>query len=258
MKGMLRIARTEVLEHRRQPWMIFILALNYVVIIGVFGMLFLALDRISAAPQLLALVRRQMGPAGLTLEASMKLTTSAFGSLLFTNFPLFVAIMSGTSVLHDRESGTMPFLMLAPVTRTQLLVGKLAGAMAIPLAFHLLFVGTSSLLLGRLGSLAPFAEKLGGSPAWWVALLVGAPASAAFVGALGTVISALSRDVRTSMQYTSFFIGFLSLGIGFVLVDGVSEGVGLQVAFALGCAVATLFTLPVGARLISKDLASTD
>ena len=50
----------------------------------------------------------------------------------------------------------------------------------------------------------------------WVAFLVGAPASAAFVGALGTVISALSRDVRTSMQYTSFFIGLLSLGIGFM------------------------------------------
>jgi hypothetical protein len=129
--------------------------------------------------------------------------------------------------------------------------------MAIPLVFHLLFVGTSSLLLGRLGSLAPFAHKFGGSPAWWLAFLVGAPASAAFVGALGTVISALSRDVRTSMQYTSFFIGLLSLGIGFVLVDGISKGVMLQLAFAGGCVVATTLTLLLGARLISRDVTAS-
>jgi hypothetical protein len=97
----------------------------------------------------------------------------------------------------------------------------------------------------------------GASPAWWVALLVGAPASAAFVGALGTVISALSRDIRTSMQYTSFFIGLLSLGIGFVLVDAVSEGVGLQMLFAGGCIVASTITLLAGARLISQDFASS-
>lgn len=45
--------------------------------------------------------------------------------------------------------------------------------------------------MGRLGVLAPFAHKFGASGAWWVVLLLGAPASAAFVGALGTVISAL-------------------------------------------------------------------
>lgn len=148
----------------------------------------------------------------------------------------------------------MPFLMLAPVTRLQLLAGKLAGAMAIPLVFHLLFVGTSSLLLGRLTLLAPVAHKLGASPAWWVAFLIGAPASAAFVGALGTVISALSGDMRTSMQYTSFFIGLLSLGIGFVLVDGIPKGAVLQLVYAGGCAGAAALTLFVGARLISKDV----
>jgi hypothetical protein len=83
---------------------------------------------------------------------------------------------------------------------------------------------------------------------------VGSPASAAFVGALGTVISALSRDMRTSMQYTSFFIGLLSLGIGFVLVDGISKGMGLQLFYAGGCIVATVLTLFIGARLISKDI----
>ena len=203
---------------------------------------------------MLANLKLQLKGFGVELDAFLQLATSSFGSLLFTNLPLYVAIMSGTSVLHDRECGAMPFLMLAPVTRLQLLAGKLAGAMALPLALHLAFVGASSLVLGHLGALAPYAHKFGAAPAWWVAFLVGAPASAAFVGALGTVISALSRDVRTSMQFTSFFIGLLSLGFGFVLVDGIPRGALLQVAFAGGCVVATALTLLVGARLISRDV----
>jgi ABC-type transport system involved in multi-copper enzyme maturation permease subunit len=254
MSRVLHIARTEVLEHMRQPWMIFILAANYALWICIFGALFIFVERISSRPEPLATLEQQMAVLGVNLDAFLQLATSTFGSLSFTNLPLYVAIMSGTSVLHDRECGTMPFLMLAPLTRRQLLVGKLVGAMAIPLAFHLLFVGTSSILLGRLGSLAPYAHKFGASPAWWLAFLVGSPASAAFVGALGTVISALSRDMRTSMQYTSFFIGLLSLGIGFVLVDGISKGVGLQLVYAGGCVVASALTLLFGAWLISKDV----
>ncbi len=254
MRRFLRIARTEVLEHRRQPWMLFILAANYLLWIGVFGLLFWLVDRVVGQPEVFATFQQQLQGFGVEVGAFLQLATSSFGSLVFTNLPLFVAIMSGTSVLHDRECGTLPFLMLAPVTRRQLLAGKLAGAMALPLAFHLVFVGASSLLLGRLDVLAPYAHKFGASPAWWVAFLLGAPASAAFVGALGTVISALSRDVRTSMQYTSFFIGLLSLGIGFVLVDGIPKGAGVQLAYAACCLVGTALTLLVGARLISKDV----
>jgi ABC-type transport system involved in multi-copper enzyme maturation permease subunit len=257
MRQLLRIARTEVLEHRRQPWMIFILVASYALWVLIFGAFFLILDWVATQPEVLEALNRQLGGFGVQLDAFMKLATSTFGSLMFTNLPLFVAIMSGTSVLHDRESGTMPFLMLAPLTRRRLLMGKLAGAMAIPLVLHLLFVGSSSLLLGRLSSLAPHAHKLGAAPAWWVAYLVGAPASAAFVGALGTVISALSRDIRTSMQYTSFFIGLLSLGIGFVLVDGISRGMSLQLGYAAACAIATALTLLFGAWLISKDVTVT-
>ncbi len=253
LKVIQRIARTEVLEHRRQPWMLVILAANYAVLIGVFTGMFLLFDRVSGDPARMAMVKQQMGQFGVAFDAFLRLATSSFGSLLFTNLPLFVAIMSGTSVLHDRECGTMPFLMLAPLTRRHLLLGKLVGAMAIPVAMHVVLVGVSSLLLGRLNVLAPYAEMFGGSAAWWIALLAGAPASAAFVGSLGTVISALSRDIRTSMQYTSFFIGFLSLGIGFVLVDAISEGVGLQIAFAVGCVVGAAITLLVGARLISEE-----
>lgn len=254
MKRLLRIARTEVLEHRRQPWMLFILCLNYALWGVLFGLLFLLIDRFAAMPDLNAQLRAQMKGLGIEFDTVLQVATSTYASLSFTNLPLYVAIMSGTSVIHDRESGTMPFLMLAPITRAQLLLGKLLGAMAFPFVFHVVFVGVFSLLLGRLPSLAPFAHKFGASPAWWFAFLVGAPASAAFVGALGTVISALSRDVRTSMQFTSFFVGLLSLAFGAVLVDGITQGLWLQVVFAVGCFVAGALTLAIGARLISRDV----
>ena len=256
MRNVLRIARVEVLEHLRQPWMIFILAANYALFLIAFGLLFRGVESLSVRPEALASLRAQLAAFGVELDTFLKLATSSFGSLMFTSFPLYVAIFSGTSVLHDRECGTLPFLMLAPLTRRTLLAGKLAGAMAIPLALHLLFVGGSSLMFADYASLAPFAHKLGASPAWWVAFLVGAPAAAAFVGSLGTVISALSGDMRTSMQYTSFFIGLLSLAFGFVLVDGISEGPTVQWGFAVGCALAAGGTLLFGAWLVSRDVTS--
>ena len=256
MNALVCVARAEVLEHRRQPWMLVILLANYAIFIAVFAAVFLTLDTLASTPDGLALLRRQTSAVGVELDTVVRLATSTFGSLLFTNLPLFVAIMAGTSVLHDRECGTLPFLMLAPLTRRQLLVGKLVGAMAIPLALHVVLVGAGSVLMGRIELLAPSAHKLGASPAWWIAFLVGAPASAAFVGALGTVISALSRDVRTAMQFTSFFIGLLSLGIGAVLVDGIDQGPTLQLVFAGACMLASALTLVVGAHLVSRDLTS--
>ena len=56
------------------------------------------------------------------------------------------------------------------------------------------------------------------------------------------------------MQYTSFFITLLSLGIGYILVDGITQGMALQVVFAVACLIAAALTLLVGARLISKDV----
>ena len=255
MRRVLRIARTEILEHRRQPTMILILAANYALWAFLFGMVFATLDGAAKRPEDFELLRQQMAALGVKYDTLLQFATTSFVTLNFADLPLTVAIMSGTSVLHDRACGTMPFLMLAPLTRRQLLLGKLTGAMAIPLLLHLVFVGVSSLLLSFLGVLAPYADKFGRSAAWWVAFLVSAPASAAFVGSLGAVISALSRDIRTSMQFTSILvIGLISPLISLALVQGMTKGVTLQLVYAGGCLVLTALTLLVGARQISQDV----
>lgn len=252
MKRVLHVARTEMLEHRRQPWMLVILSINYLVIAALYAASVWALGTLEATPDVLALVAQQVEGLNAgnleTFLTSMRAgADSAFGALLFTNLPLFVAIMSGYSVLHDRTHGTLPFLMLAPLSRYQLLLGKLLGAIALPLALHFGFVGGTTLFIG---------VPEGALGAWIVSFVLGAPASAMLVGALGTVISALSRDVRTSMQFTSFFIGWLSLAFGFVLVNLVSEGVGLQLAFAFGCVTTAVVILFAGSRIVSRELAA--
>lgn len=249
-----RIARTEVLEHWRQPWMLGVLVLGYVLWVVPFGVGAVMLDEASRQPEALAQLQQQLRAAGMAFDAALWMATSSFLAVAFTNLPLYVAIMSGYSILHDRDHATLPFLMLAPLSRRQLVLGKLLGALAIPLLLHVVFTGGGVLLLGQIKVLHRYSHAFGGSAAWWVAFAVGAPASALAVGALGTVVSALSSDVRTSMQYTSFFIGLLSLGIGFALVDGLSRGLGLQLAFAGGCLVAAALILLLGARLISRDI----
>ncbi len=262
MKRVLHVARTEVLEHSRQPAMIAVLAVNYLFWGGLFVFALTVLDKAAQTPQTLALISAQAADLGIcdgesALDALLRLTTSTFGALLFTNLPLFVAIMSGYSVLHDRTNNALPFLMLAPLSRYQLLLGKLLGALAIPTVLHIVGAGAVSAMVGSLDIMQSRAGQFGGSPAWWIAFLVGAPASGLLVGSLGTVISALSKDVRTSMQFTSFFIGILSLGFGFVLFDGITSGVDVQLGFALAATSLALLILFAGSRIVSRELNGT-
>lgn len=254
MRQVLRIAHAELLEQLRQPWMLVILVANYALWLGLFSVIFLSLDRIQATPELATELARRLAENGVTLDALLKALTSLFGSLGFTTLPACVGVLAGLAVLHDRTCGTLPFLMLAPLTRGQLLLGKLAGVLVVPLVLHVAFLGVGGVLFGGLPLLAAHAHRIGGHPAWWVAFALGAPASAALMGAFGTVVSALSRDARTSMQYANFLIALFSLVVGFLL-DGGAD-VGLQLAYAAGCLVVTALTLFVGAQLISADAAA--
>ncbi len=254
MNAVLHVARAEVLEHWRQPWMLGILVFSYVFYLVLPSALVHFLCSVLEDPVQGKLLREQAAAIGADADTGLMMGVLAILTMLFANLPLFVAYLSGYSVLHDRTCGAMPFLMLAPMSRRQLLLGKLLGVLAIPTALHLVFVGPGSMIAFS------FAERTGHTlmfhldGAWWVAYLLGAPLSAALVGALGTVISARSRDVRTSVQYVCFFVSLLGLASTFVLVENLSRGIGLQLAFAAGCLVLASLTLLAGAALISRDI----
>lgn len=254
------VAKTEALEQRRQVSMLWVMLANYVLWNATFLAVIVTLNASRENPQALALIASQALSLGIcdgesALNGMIRLSNSTFGAVMFTTMPLFVAILSGYSVLNDRQNSTIPFLMLAPLSRYQLVLGKLLGAMVIPYLMHLVCVGATSMVAGRMAVMQPFRAQFGGSSAWWVAFVLGTPASGFLVGSLGTVISGLSKDVRTSMQYTSFVIGILSLAFGHILFDRINSGVGVQLAFAISALLGGMLILFIGSKIISRDVA---
>lgn len=254
MNAVLLVARAEVLEHRRQPWMLVVLVAGYLVwfLLLTGGLVFL--DIISADPVRLEQYSQQLAAMGLELAATRGSIAVSLAVYQFTNLPVFVAILAGFSVLHDRTCGAMPFLMLAPLTRRQLLVGKVAGALVLPMVMHLVFVGLGAAVLVVSGVETHHPELFGAVPGWWVAYLLTCPAAGAVLGAIGTVISALSRDARTAYQWVSFTIGLLSVGIAVGLVKTIPEGVLVQLLLTAALLLLALLVLLVGAALISRDI----
>ena len=94
MNRILLVARTEVMEQLRQPFMILILAFNYVLWGSLFVFGLMALGSVQDNPQALVLLEQQATGLGLcsgetALIAMTRLMTSTFGaSLLHHNPPL--------------------------------------------------------------------------------------------------------------------------------------------------------------------------
>lgn len=254
MKRLLRIARTEVLEHRRQPWMLFVLCMAYVFWAAVVGLVVLIIQANLSAPEHSEQFQRMLRGFGVDLKLALKTLSVAFVTTMFTNLPIIVAYHATNSLVHDRDVGALPFLMLAPLTRTQVLLGKLAGVMAIPLLLHVVLGGSTCLILGRVPALEPYGAYFGVGVAWWVAFLVSAPVTALFMGALGFINSSLSSDVRTSVQSMTFTIAVLNIVLTAGLVGAIEYGVLLQLAYIVLVLIAAALTLAIGARLISRDV----
>ena len=127
------IARREWLEQTRQPIMLATIASLYLLIAGlvlfILGMLQLAHNSADAS----ALIQQSGAGLGLdegsALETFARITISAYTFLVFTQYLGFGAVLCGHAVLHDRQTHTLPFLLLAPISRFDLLAGKLLGAL---------------------------------------------------------------------------------------------------------------------------------
>lgn len=98
--------------------------------------------RVATVPPALSVVddptsvRRQLDAA----------TYSAAGMAVF--FLLFTAGLSITSLLREREEGTMARLLASPTSRGQILLGKLLATVLVSLVAMAVLVSASTLLLG--------------------------------------------------------------------------------------------------------------
>jgi ABC-type transport system involved in multi-copper enzyme maturation permease subunit len=253
-----RVAATEFLEQRRQPWMIVAILANYLFVGALVIFIAAVFDLMASNPQLGKMVAAQDPQiAGLATKAGAE----AFIANMMPNLVSFmfgiafaiVALSSAYSVLHDRNEGTLPFLMLAPLSRFELLLGKVVGALILPVAFHFVINGAVFGITSTFAIMDASAELLGGTAAWWVAFAINVPLGTLFMGALAVIFSALSPDARTSYQLINFVLAIGSIILGYVVLFGVQGGLVLSFVITVGLGLGAVATLAFGSMLMSRD-----
>jgi ABC-type Na+ efflux pump permease subunit len=246
----------EWLELARQPVMLgAITALFVLLATVVLGALFLldwAFGQPSAGDELLTWFDA-LG-ISVTSGAQFSGTVWRINQFLMCSQTLGIsAVLAGHTVLHDRQCHTLPFMLLAPLRRSELLLGKVVGAMGIP---TLLFWGVS--LIETLGfSQVSLLQESGcgaGSLAWWLAVVVGVPMWTAAICGLCALASALVRDVRTAQQIVWFLLFFATLFCGTGLTSCVDQGVWAVIWFSVLGGIAFFATVWVGGVLLGRDL----
>jgi ABC-2 type transport system permease protein len=115
---------------------------------------------------------------------------------------LFQSIFAGLSVLWDREFGFLKEIMVAPVSRVSIVLGRIAGGMTTALVQGLLVMAVS-LLVGF---------RIKGVPELLIALLFMILISTSFIG-LGLVFASKIKDMQgysVIMNFVVFPLFFLS------------------------------------------------
>ncbi len=252
------IARREWREQLHQPAMLAVIAALFlaiaVIVVAALGLL----ELIAADPKRmdgLAAWFPEMAADGAGVVTTLAgIVVSASTWLVFTQFLGITAVLAGHAVLHDRQCGTLPFLLLAPVRRVEILLGKVLGVLLPPFVLYAVLSGTASMIASTLTVAAPYADRLPPSPAWMVAFFVGGPLWAACIATVCAIVSSIAEDVRTAQQGVWFVMFFATFACGYLLAALLPQGVGVQLGVAGLAAVATAGALAIGSLVISRDL----
>jgi ABC-type Na+ efflux pump permease subunit len=257
------IASREWMEQRRQPTMMAAIFSLFLLIGGLYATAVALLEKVRMTPQaqhdLLAwLPAIGLDPGASDAQAALRGLASVVVSvgtwLIFTQYLGITAVLAGHSVLYDRERGALPFLLLAPVRRTELLAGKILGAIGPSTLLYFAISGAASVFAGAMPVTIDAADRLPPSPQFLVAFVFGGPAWAAAVSAVAAVLSGLATDVRTAQQGVWFVMFFATFGCGYLLAGLLGSGVGAALSVAGFGMLCTLAATVVGGQVISRDL----
>ena len=257
MNRVLHIAKREWLEQIRQPVMLMVITGLYLLLTVVVLAPLTLMQVISSDPQLVGEMTQILGGAVKAedfIETFTGMTVVAFNFLLFTQFLGIAAVMAGHAVLHDRQTGTLTFLLLSPVSRVELFTGKVLGSMGPSFTLYLVVSGGTALSLLLFPITHAFPDYLPSNPAWWVAFLLGGPAWGVFIATVCTIVSTFATDVRTSQQSVWFVMCFGQFMCGMLLTYGLPSGLGAQLAVAAAGMVAASAALFVGSLTFRRDL----
>lgn len=239
----LRVAGVAWREEARQPGLWLSTAgVSALLCLGV-GALVLLVEAVLSDPASAALFAHNLEVAGLAHWEGAALGDGLLATLRFLLVAQLLgttAVLAAQSMLHDRQVGTLPFLLLSPLGRGELLAGRALGALGLPLAVYLVFSGGCALFLGLVptGGLA-------------LGLWVGAPAWAAWLAVLGALLSHAARDVRGAQQGVWALVLAVTATVGGLLT---LDSVGLQVGLALAGWAALGVTLAGGTALLTREI----
>lgn len=258
MSRVLILARHEWLEIRRQPSVLASMAVLFGMVGGLFLFIAVLFQSILGSPEKQALFQQNLETAGirgsLGVDALGSTLVAGFNWIATTQVLGFAAMLAGHAVLHDRQVGTLGFLLLSPVSRLELLLGKTIGAAVPPLLVHLVVNGLVGVSLAALPMNAPLADRLPPAGGWMVGFLVAGPAWTFFVCSICTVLSSFARDVRAAQQGVWFVVFFATLSCA-VLINGLlTMGPFVQLLVASLGMLGAVVTLGIGARVIRRDL----
>lgn len=248
----------EFTENARQPWLVVTLATVLVAIGGASLWLLSFADGYATNPGDVERILHWTTVAGMPIEDPFhqmgSTTVVMLEALIFTQLTSMTAVLAGHAGLHDRQVGTLPFLLLAPVGRVEVLTGKVLGALGVPLLIYFLVGGGVSYLAAT----HPSAESVGAflppSPGWYVAFCLGAPAWSVVIGTICVLVSAVARDVRTAQQAAWAVVFFATFVLSPLLVGLMSTGPLVQAVIALMGVVLAGAMLLVGSWVIGRDL----
>lgn len=235
MRRVLAVARREWRDQLRQPWMLAAVGAVTLLTAGAVLALLALLGHLESDPARAELFARNLAFVGLSPEEVVGDTVSralaVWAFLLLSQLMGTTAVLAGHSVLHDRECGALPFLLLAPLGPGELLLGKVLGSLGAPALLTLglgLPLGLGMALLGDAAA-SPFLPL---HPSWWTGVVLGGLAWAGVVAALSATLSGLARDVRTAQQVAWLLVFLANLLVSGLLTLGLAGGwlVGLLLA----------------------------
>jgi len=250
------VARREWLEQLRQPALIGVMATLHGIIAVLVLIALLSIQTLTD-PKLGAVLNAYFeDPTRLSqwLDGMAGSTLSLFVFLSFSQFLGLSSVLAGHSILHDRQVGTLTFLLLAPVRRSELLLGKVIGAVGLAMVLHLGIDGVAALVTTQFAVTAAHAEWLPVNPTWWWAFLVTGPLWAGFVAAVCVLVSSQARDVRLAQQGVWFVVFFATLFSGLLVTWALAEGLAAQIGASLLGLFGLAVTLGLGSLLFERDV----
>ncbi|HMV65617.1 MAG TPA: ABC transporter permease subunit [Myxococcota bacterium] len=256
MRRIFAVIAREWRENTRQRWLLVTLAAQFGILALGATYVLGRVDWLAALPngeKKLEFWSENLGMP-LTLTGLTGLAVQAMDYLVLTQLLGMTAVIAGHAALHDRQCGTLPFLLLAPIRRVELLVGKVLGALSVPLAVYLVIGGATLGWVASYPVTAPVASMLPPSPGWLVAFFLGAPAWSACIGALCVAVSSLASDVRTAQQAAWVLVFLATFVVGPLLVSLMPYGAVVQLVVAgIGLGLAAIAVL-LATLIVSREL----